>query len=486
MFVLRLLRLKPPDPDRKRFRGQGMVEFMLILPVMLIVLFVVIELARLLAAWLAVENGARFGVRYAVTGEFDPAYCAGFPGGVCDDPAEVDAARIPSIKDAIRSGAVGILRDETMADGTPRFFLMTVCSNEPGYVYTEPDPGVPITSDCAPGEHPGAPGMPVVVAVNFDHPLIVPFLSTWWPQLRLVATREGIVERFRTSRVVGVPPGFYTPTDTPSATPTASNTATPSITPTPTDTSTPTITYTPSITSTSTSTPTPTPTPFCGGVTFGATQFNRWARIRLYINNTTYPGLQVTSITVDWGPLNAASNLYGWNEYLDWMNWNGSRVHNGNDSSSPTTATSTRDVNVGTNANWIDIDWDGGFEGYFDDPPLNLSPSNFGWTINFSDPACNLSSSASPATFPTPTNTPTPSNTPPPTNTPPPSATPTITRTPSITPTPSRTPTPTITRTPSITPTRTPTRTPAPTQPATNTPPASNTPPATPTVCMDC
>ncbi len=46
--------------DRKRFRGQTLVEFALVLPVLLLLLFVIIELARLLHAWLAVENGARF------------------------------------------------------------------------------------------------------------------------------------------------------------------------------------------------------------------------------------------------------------------------------------------------------------------------------------------------------------------------------------------------------------------------------------------
>ena len=60
---------------RRRWRGQGVVEFALILPVMLLVLFVLVELARVLSVWLAVENGARFGVRYAVTGEYDLALC---------------------------------------------------------------------------------------------------------------------------------------------------------------------------------------------------------------------------------------------------------------------------------------------------------------------------------------------------------------------------------------------------------------------------
>ena len=48
--------------------GQGMVEFALALPILLMMVFGIIEFGRLLQAWLALENGARFAVRYAVTG----------------------------------------------------------------------------------------------------------------------------------------------------------------------------------------------------------------------------------------------------------------------------------------------------------------------------------------------------------------------------------------------------------------------------------
>ncbi|MGD8622400.1 MAG: pilus assembly protein, partial [Anaerolineales bacterium] len=67
-----------------RFRGQTLVEFALVLPVMLLTIFVIIELARLLHAWLAVENGARFGVRYAVTGEYNDTYCVDGPDAGLD------------------------------------------------------------------------------------------------------------------------------------------------------------------------------------------------------------------------------------------------------------------------------------------------------------------------------------------------------------------------------------------------------------------
>ena len=756
--------------NRRLFRGQTVVEFALVLPVMLMVLFVIIELARLLHAWLAVENGARFGVRYAVTGEYDPAYCVDGPDAgteACGGPGqrdEEDAARLPSIKDAARAGAVAILRNETVPEGLPAHFKITICSSRTGsgsllYNYHDAIPGNHLDAWCEeivtgnPIEDAGGPGDRVSVTVDFEHPLIVPILSTYLPNVHLTARREGIVEQFRVARVVGLPatisvPTFTptntatntptatitntppptptecrvppivqiiapvngasyvdkipaqaiaydpdnvdpvnctgvgpdgtgidhvdffidwwngfgwvrmydhtefnveycgfggsapcsehptssamwpngdlmrdglhrmqavatdddgqtamdevqfnlnvpetltpTPTNTPTETPTptvtptidctdiiainyfrsgtalymwlynanprtiyltnsatnwdemspshyfdqgmfnwvpyyngddydsptiagpadpssfphpsgsyiywyadfgnvpngelygnfsttltfddvcpvsssifyATPTNTPTATNTPTPTNTPTITLTPTVTNTlpPTNTPTPTATPSCSGVTLGSTSFLSSAGLMLYINNTTYPGLQVTGITIDWGPLDTAADMYGWNEYIDWVQWNGSTIYSGNDYSSTTLVSTTR--TVGTGSNNIRIDWDGAFEGYFSDAPLDLTASNFGFSIQFSDPACNLSRGAVPRTFPTPTYTPTPTNTPIPTNTP------TRTPTPTVTPTPTDTPTPTNTLIPTATNTQPPSPTPTPVTPS--------------------
>ncbi len=754
----------------KRFRGQTLVEFALVLPVMLMVLFVIIELARLLHAWLAVENGARFGVRYAVTGEFDDTYCSGFAGGVCDDVSEQEFARIASIEDAARSGAVAILRDETQAEGVSGHFNIDICSNKtlggtPLYQYNVSVPASHLDAWCerlttgTPEEDPGGPGDRVSVTVDFEHPLIVPILSTWLPNVHLTARREGIVEQFRVARVVGLPATISVPTFTATNTPlpTATNTVTttppptptecrvppvvqitapidganyvdkvPSVaiaydvdnldpvtcagtapdgtgitqvdfaidwwnglswvrvythtefaeeycgfggaapcterptttatwpsggpmnsgthrmqavatdddgatamdevtfylnvpnTPTPTMTLTPTITPTPTVTptldcndifisgygksgdglfmlvynangytieltgsstgwnemdpshyfnyaefNTSTyypgddynspttagpaspssfaltpgvwvpwhadfnnvpggdlygnfsttltfdyvcnvsastfyasptptstitltptpsTTPTPTPipppsstptatsTPTCSGVGPGSISFLDDARLQMSVVNSTYPGLIVTGITIDWGPLNTASNLYGWNEFVDYVQWNGVTQYGGNDYSSTTSFGLSRTVNP---TNSIYIDWDGGFENRFNEAPLNLSTNNFGISVSFSDPACNFTQSAAPATFPPPTNTPTRTNTP------------TVTRTPTVTPTVTTTPTPTKTPTATNTLPPTATYTPPPTSTATATVP---TPTPTPTeeFCFDC
>jgi hypothetical protein len=151
---------------------------------------------------------------------------------------------------------------------------------------------------------------------------------------------------------------------------------TPTITPTTTNTPTPTQTFTPTTTPLPTSTPTITPTPSCVGVSFGSTTFDNYvsfgsttfdnyARLRLAINNTTYPGLRITGITINWGPLQAASDLYSWSERVDWVQWNGGNVYSGPDYSSTTSFGLDRTVNLGAGVNNIYIDWDGGFEGSF-------------------------------------------------------------------------------------------------------------------------
>jgi hypothetical protein len=202
----------PSDLQRKRrFRGQTLVEFALVLPVMLLVLFVIIEMARLLHAWLAVENGARFGIRYAVTGEYDQAFCVDGPDSgteACDGPgrlSEQDAARLPSIEDATRAGAVAIMRNETVPVASPGYFKITLCSSKrtgagPLFLYHDsntpihqpawceelPSPGISV-SDA------GGPGDRVSVTVDFEHPLIVPMLSSALPHIHLTSKREGIV-----------------------------------------------------------------------------------------------------------------------------------------------------------------------------------------------------------------------------------------------------------------------------------------------------
>ncbi|MEE8568115.1 MAG: TadE/TadG family type IV pilus assembly protein, partial [Anaerolineales bacterium] len=327
-------------PKRLRWRGQGLVEFALILPLILLVLFTIIELARLLHAWVSVENGARFGVRYAVTGEYNGDYCAGYPGGVCDQLAEEDGARIPSIKDAAWAGSAAIWRNIGATVGNPGFFKVTVCSNKSGVVYFPSDVNSSIPADCQPGEDPGGPGDRVSVTVDFEHPLITPFLNTWWPNMTLTSRREGIVEQFRVARVVGLPATIALPSFTPT------------ITLTPTITETPTITMTPTITNT------PTNTPDCSNLTVVDTRFNG-DDFEVQVRN-------------DFGfTVNLVDSTFYWPDELSPMfyhkaEWNDDQYFYGEEYTSPTTKSAPSIAFAGNgNTDW----WEGDFSNFPDIHP---------------------------------------------------------------------------------------------------------------------
>src|SRR5512141_3013144 len=52
-------------------RGQTLVEFALTLPILLLLLFGIIEFGRIFQAWVTLQNAARTAVRYAITGQYD-------------------------------------------------------------------------------------------------------------------------------------------------------------------------------------------------------------------------------------------------------------------------------------------------------------------------------------------------------------------------------------------------------------------------------
>lgn len=315
-------------PRRGKPRAQALVEFALILPLLLIVIFAIIEFARLLHAWLAIENGARFGVRYAITGDYDPSNCAsGTSDGVnCDLANEVDGARIGSVNDAVRAGAPAILRNDAVSDVTqPGFFNVTVCVEDPPGKYQPPDPDDPYSiSRCVPVDDPGDPGDIVSVTVEFNHPLIVPIISSWWPELRLSSRREAIVEQFRKTRSVSLPPGA------------------PTLPPSPTWTSTPTPTNTPTFT--------PTPTPDCSLIRYGGFWSGGSDRSSLgatIYNGTEYEGHLVFS-RLDWATLDSWDSKSGAGVYVDWFRLDGRdfgygevEYYGGNDTDSSTTRSNT-------------------------------------------------------------------------------------------------------------------------------------------------
>ncbi|CAG0936622.1 hypothetical protein TFLX_05503 [Thermoflexales bacterium] len=296
-----LTKLRTHPSSRRRSRGQAMVEFALILPVLLILLMVLIEVARLFSAWLIVENSAREAARYAITGLFDPANCT--DGDQCDSskvlPKEQrealeDVARLESIRDMARGAANGILSDFTATREQRSFIDFTICStraDETGHAkYSYLEAPIPpattvhprcVLSNSAGTEEDdaGGPGDRVIVAVLFDHPVITPLraIADWIP---LLARREMIVERYRTVRIQGLPPTISGPTATFTHTPTETSTSSPTPTETPSPTPTETPTRTPTNTPTPTASMTNTPTPRCEDLEIDETE-------QLYLGNTS-------------------------------------------------------------------------------------------------------------------------------------------------------------------------------------------------------
>lgn len=434
MLTRMIAHLKRP----RKYRAQGLVEFALILPVLLLTVFVIIELARVLHAWLAVENGARFGVRYAVTGEWEDAYC---PGGVCDTESEEDLARIPSTKDAARAGAVAILRNDSATDiNQPGFFDVTVCSNNSDFKYTPGDPNAPSASTCTRTlplpevelEHAGEPGETVIVTVEFTHPLITPMLSTIWPDLHLRAQRTGIVEQYRTSRVFGLPISAFTTPPTPTNT----------FTPIPTDTpvATPTPTYTP----TSTNTPTPTPTPSCSNI-YRVAQRLKGDDFEIRVRNNNVAPAYLSSAYLEWEEIGSMKvDKFRWDGNTYHNDWPGEPGASGNlkyDLTSPTGPVSSWELfNGGGNRDWWEVDFKNAPSPLWGEYSVDL-------IFGFADMALTCPISGYVKQAPLPTSTPAPSNTPGPSPTPKPTKTPA----PTSTPGPTATNTPLATDTPEAT-----------------------------------
>lgn len=292
-----------------------MLEFALVIPVVLFLIFGIIEFARVFQAWLVITNAARYGVRYAVTGEYDPAHCADADlnndndGLSCsnedndaDRIAEEDYARLQTIYDVTGGVSVAINRDDAAMVSQLGYYNITVCSSRAGFIYFPIDKGPTpyVDAYCSPNDDAGNPmegTTRVLVAVTFEHPLIVPFLTNILPSITLHAKRSGILEQFRVARVLGLPPDVSVPT------------ATPPPTNTPTNTPTPTNTFTPTVTSTPTSTPTP-----CGNVNgtgLRGDYFNRIDFTDFYADRVDpvvnfvwpgapIPGMRIDNISVRW------------------------------------------------------------------------------------------------------------------------------------------------------------------------------------------
>ena len=383
-ILFRSLKVNRDSSGYSKKHAQAFLEFALVLPVLLLLLFGIFEFARVFQSWLVVTNSARIGVRYAVTGAYEPHFCTAAidsngNGLVCgaepDKDARIieeDAARLLSIYEVTTNSAAGILRDSTViSKTTPGYFHVTVCTSSGGHVYH------PLPDDyCSPSDHPGDPShgpARVLVSVTYEHPIILPLIVNFAPSVTLHAERTGILEQFRVARVLGLPPNINLPTATPA----------PTATPVPTATS------------------SPTPTPDCSLYSLSDASIEQYNHYRINVNNASTQDVRVTFIGLNWDEAEIWSEALGYhNLRVDYFNWDGDKFYNGDDYSSPTNISANLLLSAGTSGYFVsDFDYSGEESNGFTN--WGLTPDNFGVTVHL-DNGCSYFIEPQPNPLPTP------------------------------------------------------------------------------------
>jgi hypothetical protein len=462
-------------------RSQGVVEFALALPILLMLLFAIIDFSLLFSAWLVIQNMSRQAVRYAVTGEYNTDYCS----SGCVESSDQDTARLLSIRDQARNYIPGLLVDNTAtAQSQPGYLQVAICSgrdnNADGISDFQTILGVMGSttqySECLPVEDPGGPNDTVIVMVDFNHPYITPFLNQVWPMIHLASAQRGVVEQFRISRALSLPPAIFM------GSPTPSNTFVPTNTPTSTQTFTRTSTASPTSTATATRTYTMTPTPDCSSSHYDfstnvfshTTDGSNRPRAYITIRNNSGQDTYLDSVTFYWETYKNAVPSQTLRSFR----------YPGTNQTSDLIGAILNPPFISSGSSWV---WDGtsaqeslnsgaaGRTFYLTfnqvDSQFQTYSDSFRIVVNLGN-GCNVENN--PGTVPTPTNTSTPTGTRTPTSTGTITPTPTITNTRTATGTSTNTATFTNTHTPSNTPTKT--NTPTITNTSTNTPTSTITP----------
>ena len=245
-----------------RSRGQGLVEFALVIPILLLTVLSLIEAALLFQSYLAIQHAAREAARFAVTyqppQEFSLEQVAALLRG--EHPTEAfpeetedewDARRAGLIKDRAVQQTLGIriLDVDTSRDEPPP---PDSDDEGPGFlgVYVA---GQPDADHDYVWEDPGGQGLPVQVHVYYKWMPIDPLIAAIVPQgIMLRGQAEMINEGVQWADYTptpeippptetGVPPtatyppGWTPNPNEPTVTPTPTGTATPTLTPTPED-----------------------------------------------------------------------------------------------------------------------------------------------------------------------------------------------------------------------------------------------------------
>lgn len=296
--------MRMPKRVTNASRAQAMVEFALIATVLLMLIFIVIEAARILWAWNTVQNAAREGIRYAITGQSEgTAECP------VEDLPKFDNSTTPIIgRDLCSLGdnnrVASIVSEAHVAlSGLPLNEFSDAFEDDRYYNIEVwgVDPEAP-SDDKLLYDFGGKPNYPVVVRVTYRVPIITPLLrpiASSVPVFGQVALNN---ENFG-SLGGGGDTGSGLPPELPPI-------PTPGITPSPTPTSTPvpitvTLTATPTVLATDTVTPTPAicPVSFVAPPIAGDTSVlvtgEPGATVEVYDISTVPPTLLATTVLLE-------------------------------------------------------------------------------------------------------------------------------------------------------------------------------------------
>ena len=231
----------------RRENAQTMVEFALVFPLVLIIVYGLIEFGRMLFIYSSTTSAAREGARYGAA--------AGDVGDWLPHYADCDGIE----QAAMRSGTFAGLTAENID------------------ISYDHGPGISFDVSCPPFDG----NLDLINNKPYYYDRIIVDVTTWYEPIAPVPGISGFAIHSQNARtiisnvpIVGTPPPpvytdtptltpTYTPTPTETPTPTLTGQPSPTPTHTPTITNTPTVTLTPTITPTPTNTVTPTPTPAC-------------------------------------------------------------------------------------------------------------------------------------------------------------------------------------------------------------------------------
>ena len=92
--------------DRRRSRGQALVEFALLAPVFFLVLFAIIEAGRFMFYYEVLNNATREGARYAIVNGANSIVCPTGPPASGSVPCDTDGG---DVAERVRDAAFGAL-----------------------------------------------------------------------------------------------------------------------------------------------------------------------------------------------------------------------------------------------------------------------------------------------------------------------------------------------------------------------------------------